>query len=182
MLILALTVACRQPSDDDLVADDTSYQFAPVLVEIGTECDADDRLIVSARTRGWHEGASVDLWSDPADPSDPAHQTAPLVSVGFRADEWCDVMRTDPLPNVGGFTCAALADYTLFVRVDYEEGCAGCAASGPKTAAIADSLTLSHLPHCPTAPDDPVTGCSAYEDPATPLTVTAGSVSACHPI
>lgn len=152
---------------------DTSYQEVPVLERVAVvSCDEADGIVFEARTVGWHESAVVDMWADPADPR--THTYGELASYDFSADEFCDAMRTEPIPLPEGATCATV---TWFVRVNYEEGCAGCVAGGPNADGIGEGYGYAPLSgeDCPVPRGD-------HLDPAdcAPVAVGYGSVGACR--
>lgn len=130
-LLLLLTGACvgGDRGDSDLgLAEDTSYPGFPELLAVSGHCDAAGAFVVRARTIGWAERGWVQIWTG-SDVSVEPLVDQEIVSVGFRSDEYCDVLEgviAAAQPCVGVFG----EGYTALVWVTFESGCAGVQAFG----------------------------------------------------
>lgn len=189
LLLPLLAMACYDTGSDSATQREPggdSYTGRTVLTDAGVQRRGDD-LYVTARTRGWHESAVVDFWANPGDGTGARWGSWTLTSDpddggGFSRDEFCDKMAgTYPGGSPGGVAASQLGSLTILIRVNFEEGCAGCLYAGdPADIAIVSDPTsdvdLSDLP----GPACEVDKCQAFADPTATLKIDH-EVAACLP-
>lgn len=140
-MVLSLLLACEPEGDDTGFgeAGDTSYGGVPELQAVSASCD-NGVITFRARTKGWSNLAFVDVWHVERLPDQ--YEAWELPTVGFRRDEFCDLMEVkldalDPdFPDSerqnSTLRCQQFTsnNLTFLFQVWFEEGCAGAQVFG----------------------------------------------------